>query len=166
MPFLTESQDPSLELSCSQWVLGELLSPPQKVVIWANLGQKDVHSLESNDKETKTFGVLFYLSQPPDQSPCSSLLLWFLFHCFYTTLVPIHSQAKVFRLLYILWAHYIYPINLLLLKLVSQSPFLLLSTKELWHMQSSRQLRNRKDIKCGVKKKGSMSITQNFKSDH
>lgn len=33
-------------------------------------------------------------------------------------------------------------------------------------MESLRQLRNWEDIKCGAKKKGSMSVTQNFKSDH
>ena len=49
---------------------------------------------------------------------------------------------------------------------VNQTPFLLLSAKELWHMASLRQLRSWEDIKCRVKKKGSMSITQNFKSDH
>lgn len=120
MFFMTEPQDALLELSFSQYLLEKFLSPTQKVGIWAKLGKKDAHSPESNESnmiKRSTWRFLLSESQPPDQSPC-----WIHYRgsCSIvssTTLVPINSQAQVFRLLYILWAHYICPINLLLLKL-------------------------------------------------
>ena len=141
-----------------------------KMWVCEPLGQKDVYSLDSNDSDMikrHVWGCLLSERQPPDQSllaqarycgSCSIVSSTALVpHLFSNPglQAPPHSLSSL------------YLSNKSPFVKVSQSPFLLLSTEELWHMQSLRQLRNWEDIKCGMKKKkGSMPITQNLKSDH
>lgn len=135
----------------------EDLSSLHEVWVCEPLGQKDVYSLESNESDMiKRQNV--WCSLLSDRQPLDQSLLAEAHYCGSCSIV---SSTALVPHLFSSPGPQTPPHSLSLLYLsnkspfvkVSQSPFLLLSTEELWHMQSLRQLRNWEDIKCGMKKR-------------